>query len=82
MRSQQKQAGTDEFAPFQGSDEWDLARWLSKNVSQTATDEYLQLPIVSRNRHTEIIFTYISLFKEQEGQAILPQQSRVPEENR
>ncbi|KAJ7225087.1 Zn-finger domain-containing protein [Mycena rebaudengoi] len=45
MRSQQKQAGTDEFAPFQGSDEWDLARWLSKNVSQTATDEYLQLPI-------------------------------------
>ncbi|KAJ7086939.1 hypothetical protein C8R44DRAFT_836229 [Mycena epipterygia] len=37
--------GNSKFAPFMNGDEWDLARWLSKNVSQTATDEYLKLPI-------------------------------------
>ncbi|KAJ6585760.1 hypothetical protein B0H19DRAFT_926144 [Mycena capillaripes] len=47
MRENQKQEGESQFSPFVGSDEWELARWLSKNVSQTATDEYLELPIVS-----------------------------------
>ncbi|KAJ7686294.1 hypothetical protein B0H17DRAFT_1181238 [Mycena rosella] len=45
MRREQETMGDSKFAPFAGGDEWDLARWLSKNVSQTATDEYLQLPI-------------------------------------
>ncbi|KAF8190584.1 hypothetical protein K438DRAFT_1919507 [Mycena galopus ATCC 62051] len=45
MRRKQKESGDSEFAPFVDGDEWDLARWLSKNVSQTATEEYLQLPI-------------------------------------
>ncbi|KAJ7659013.1 hypothetical protein B0H17DRAFT_1145424 [Mycena rosella] len=45
MRREQETTGDSKFAPFAGGDEWDLARWLSKNVSQTATDEYLQLPI-------------------------------------
>ncbi|KAJ7495193.1 hypothetical protein FB451DRAFT_1019803 [Mycena latifolia] len=47
MREQQAMDGDSKFAPFVSSDEWDLAIWLSKNVSQTATEEYLQLPIVS-----------------------------------
>ncbi|KAJ6473973.1 Zn-finger domain-containing protein [Mycena vitilis] len=45
MRKQQEREGSSEYAPFASGDEWDLAGWLSKNVNQTATDEYLQLPI-------------------------------------
>ncbi|KAJ7081946.1 hypothetical protein C8R44DRAFT_905110 [Mycena epipterygia] len=45
MHSKQEMEGNSKFAPFMNGDEWDLARWLSKNVSQTATDEYLKLPI-------------------------------------
>ncbi|KAJ6564234.1 hypothetical protein B0H19DRAFT_1258700 [Mycena capillaripes] len=48
MRENQKQEGESQFSPFVGSDEWELARWLSKNVSQTATDEYLELPIKAK----------------------------------
>lgn len=47
MHAEQKAAGHGPYAPFLDSDEWDLASWLSKNVSQTATDEYLKMPIVS-----------------------------------
>lgn len=46
MRTSQTAEGTTEFFPFKDGEEWDLAQWLSKNVSQTATDEYLALPIV------------------------------------
>ncbi|KAJ7609663.1 Zn-finger domain-containing protein [Roridomyces roridus] len=45
MRHEQAGSGDSEFAPFKDSDEWDLAQWLSKNVNQTATEEYLKLPI-------------------------------------
>ncbi|KAJ7073219.1 Zn-finger domain-containing protein [Mycena belliarum] len=45
MRARQKADGVAKFSPFQDGDEWDLARWLSKHVSQTATEEYLELPI-------------------------------------
>ncbi|KAJ7174921.1 Zn-finger domain-containing protein [Mycena filopes] len=48
MRRKQARDGMTEFAPFKDGDEWDLARWLSKNVNQTATEEYLQLPITKR----------------------------------
>ncbi|KAJ6533437.1 Zn-finger domain-containing protein [Mycena vulgaris] len=48
MRARQEAAGATKFAPFQDGDEWDLARWLSKNVSQTATDEYLELPTTKK----------------------------------
>ena len=30
-------------APFADEDEWDLARWLMKNVTQTATNEFLKM---------------------------------------
>ncbi|KAJ7088511.1 hypothetical protein B0H15DRAFT_982284 [Mycena belliarum] len=45
---QQKAAGVGCHAPFLDGEEWDLASWLSKHVSQTATDEYLKLPITQR----------------------------------
>ncbi|KAJ6450933.1 hypothetical protein C8R45DRAFT_1113856 [Mycena sanguinolenta] len=44
MRAHQQQEGGSEFSPFRDDDEWKLARWLSKNVNQSATEEYLQLP--------------------------------------
>lgn len=49
MQKEQEMAGDSKFAPFMSRDEWDLAKWLSKNVSQTATEEYLKLPIVSES---------------------------------
>ncbi|KAJ6478333.1 hypothetical protein C8R45DRAFT_934095 [Mycena sanguinolenta] len=44
MRAHQQQEGGSEFSPFLDDDEWKLAHWLSKNVNQSATEEYLQLP--------------------------------------
>ncbi|KAF7371541.1 hypothetical protein MVEN_00009100 [Mycena venus] len=41
------------FVPFRDEEEWDLARWLMKNVTQTGTDEYLRLPI---NKKANISF--------------------------
>ncbi|KAJ6452581.1 hypothetical protein C8R45DRAFT_1193590 [Mycena sanguinolenta] len=48
MRAQQQVEGRSEFSPFAGGDEWALARWLLKNVTQTATDEYLALPTTKK----------------------------------
>ncbi|KAK7018916.1 hypothetical protein R3P38DRAFT_2714788 [Favolaschia claudopus] len=45
MRARQDADGVTRYFPFRDDEEWDLARWLSKNVSQTATEEYLSLPI-------------------------------------
>ncbi|KAJ7769423.1 hypothetical protein B0H16DRAFT_1411344 [Mycena metata] len=50
LRQQQQKSGDSKFAPFTGNDEWELARWLSKNVSQTATEEYLQLPSTKKSK--------------------------------
>ncbi|KAJ7619276.1 hypothetical protein FB45DRAFT_755446 [Roridomyces roridus] len=46
-REKQQAVGESEYSPFVGEDEWELAQWLSKNVSQTATDEFLKLSMVS-----------------------------------
>ncbi|KAF7342687.1 hypothetical protein MSAN_02026600 [Mycena sanguinolenta] len=48
MRIHQQQEGVSEFSPFRDEDEWKLVRWLSKNVTQTATDEYLALPTTKK----------------------------------
>ncbi|KAJ6617454.1 hypothetical protein B0H10DRAFT_2218608 [Mycena sp. CBHHK59/15] len=48
MHSEQVAAGASQYAPFLDDEEWDLACWLSKHVSQTATEEYLKLPITQR----------------------------------
>lgn len=46
MHAQQTAKDSTPFSPFRDDEEWDLARWLMKNVTQTGTDEYLALPIV------------------------------------
>jgi len=35
------------WEPFESEEEWELASWLLKNVSQKSTNDYLKLPIVS-----------------------------------
>jgi hypothetical protein len=49
IREEQIQMGFENnpCAPFDDEEEWELARWLAKQVSQTATEEFLKLPIVS-----------------------------------
>jgi hypothetical protein len=35
------------WAPFADKEEWDLARWLAKNINQQATEEFLKILGVS-----------------------------------
>ena len=34
-------------SPFADEEEWELVKWLMKNVGQTKADDFLKLPIVS-----------------------------------
>jgi hypothetical protein len=43
----QEAEGKKPWEPFASEEEWDLTKWLIKNVGQRSTDEYLKLPIVS-----------------------------------
>lgn len=43
----QKEKNESPWAPFVDQDEWELARWLAKNVNQRATDEFLKMSGVS-----------------------------------
>ena len=47
IRRQQQQRGQGAHGQFQTAEDWDLAKWLIKNVGQNATDSFLKLPIVS-----------------------------------
>jgi hypothetical protein len=49
LKEDQNYAGLGEtpWAPFKDEDEWQLARFLIKEVSQTAANKYLKLSIVS-----------------------------------
>ncbi|KAJ6586000.1 hypothetical protein B0H19DRAFT_1250743 [Mycena capillaripes] len=49
LRERQEADGDPIWAPFEDEDDWELAKWLAKNVTQTATDEYLKLG-VTKNR--------------------------------
>lgn len=40
-------AGRQPWEPFSSKNEWELATWIMKNVNQRATEQYLNLPIVS-----------------------------------
>jgi hypothetical protein len=55
----QNNAGFSEnpWAPFEDEAEWELARFLMKEVSQTAADKYLKLPIVSKGLLTLMVLT-------------------------
>ncbi|OCH84147.1 hypothetical protein OBBRIDRAFT_808451 [Obba rivulosa] len=37
--------GTAPYGPFRDEEEWELAKWLVKNVGHTQTEEFLKLPI-------------------------------------
>ncbi|KAF7336313.1 hypothetical protein MVEN_02179700 [Mycena venus] len=63
MKAAQDAAGLGPHAPFLDSDEWELASWLSKNVSQTATDAYLTLPITQRRTKVSYHNNYAYLQK-------------------
>jgi hypothetical protein len=43
LRERQEAMCEPPMAPFADEDEWDLARWLVKNVTQTATEEFLKM---------------------------------------
>ena len=43
----QKGKNESPWAPFIDKDEWELARWLAKNVNQRATEEFLKMTGVS-----------------------------------
>ena len=46
-RDKQIRQGTDILGPLENEAEWELARWLVKNVGHNQADEFLKLPIVS-----------------------------------
>lgn len=56
LLEQQAADGKQPWEPFASKDEWQLATWLMANVGQTATDEYLKLPIVSKRILTHSLF--------------------------
>ena len=47
IRDEQKMDGMEPHAPFADEEEWELVKWLMKNVGQTKADDFLKLPIVS-----------------------------------
>ncbi|KZT21732.1 hypothetical protein NEOLEDRAFT_1181411 [Neolentinus lepideus HHB14362 ss-1] len=46
IRREQQEDGVGVWAPFEDADEWELARWLVRNVGQTQTDEFLKMPMI------------------------------------
>ena len=47
LEAAELERGNGEWAPFCDEDEWELSRFLMKNLSQTKIDEYLKLSSVS-----------------------------------
>jgi hypothetical protein len=45
----QEAMGEPPISPFVDEEEWELARWLMKNVNQTATDKFLKMKGVCHN---------------------------------
>lgn len=39
--------GAEVLGPFKDDEEWELAKWLIKNVGHNAAEEFLKLPMVS-----------------------------------
>ena len=47
FRDNDSTAGMHPWEPFSSKKEWELATWLIRNVNQRATEQYLNLPMVS-----------------------------------
>ena len=56
FRDNDSVAGRQPWEPFSSKKEWELATWIIKNVNQRATEQYLNLPIVS-------VSTFLVCFK-------------------
>lgn len=48
IHDEQVLQGADIFGPFESEEEWDLAKWLIKNVGHTQAEKFLKLPIVRK----------------------------------
>ncbi|KAH7906526.1 hypothetical protein BJ138DRAFT_1137941 [Hygrophoropsis aurantiaca] len=48
-RIQETNSADNKWAPFRDEDEWELARFLMKNLGQTKIDEFLKLPIAKKH---------------------------------
>jgi hypothetical protein len=46
IREDQKMEGMEPHAPFADEEEWELVKWLMKNVGQSKADDFLKLPIM------------------------------------
>ena len=58
-RDEQVLEGADILGPFESDEEWELAKWLIKNVGHNQAEEFLKLPIVSSLQHFDVnILTY------------------------
>ena len=47
LKAAEDERGDGEWAPFCNEDEWELARFLMKNLGQMKINEFLKLPSVS-----------------------------------
>jgi hypothetical protein len=47
IHDEQQKDGMEPHSPFADEEEWELVKWLMKNVGQTKADDFLKLPIVS-----------------------------------
>lgn len=59
IRDDQILRGAEVLGPFASDEEWELAKWLIKNVGHNQADVFLKLPIVSEAKLRMRIMTYI-----------------------
>jgi hypothetical protein len=61
IRDEQALDGAEMLGPFESDAEWQLAKWLIKNIGHNQAEEFLKLPIVheyfSRSRTKNSCFT-------------------------
>lgn len=51
IRDDQVLQGAEIYGPFENEEEWELAKWLIKNVGQNQAEAFLKLPIVSLSQN-------------------------------
>jgi hypothetical protein len=54
LREEQEKNESSRWGPFEDQDEWELARWLIKNVGQNQSDTFLNLNIVHSHLYFEV----------------------------
>ncbi|KAK0220037.1 hypothetical protein IW262DRAFT_1461264 [Armillaria fumosa] len=64
--------GMDILGPFKDDDEWELAKWLIKNMGHTAAEEFLKLPIIASHaqpdfKNKQQLYDCIDVLPQDEG---------------